>query len=77
MVMSARDALLRELARQPDDVAQKLLDYLHAMSDRSAPGAGAASDGHFATYWKQYYGALEGEQWEEPLELPPERRDEW
>jgi len=76
--MSAREALLQELARQPDDVAQKLLDYLRALTpNHGSAASGGETGGHFAAYWKRYYGAFEGQEWEEPAELPPEKREEW
>ncbi|MBI2925029.1 MAG: hypothetical protein HYY24_04905 [Verrucomicrobia bacterium] len=72
--------LLRELSRQPEAVAQKLLDYLHAI----APPAGEsdnrtrqAPSGHFAGYWHRFYGAFDGEAWDEPRELQNEHREEW
>ena len=76
--MSVREILLKELARQPDEVAQKLLDYLHALTpQRGSAAHGGETGGHFAAYWNRYYGALEGKEWEEPTELPIEKREEW
>jgi len=76
--MSVRDALIYELAHQPDEVAQKLLDYLHALVPE--PGSrvdGRATAGYFSGYWKRHYGAFEGKEWSEPAELPAEKREEW
>lgn len=77
--MSAREALIHELEQQPDAVAQKLLDYLHALSPQSASMGGSSANGerHFAGYWSRFYGAFDGEQWDEPAELPNESREEW
>ncbi|MCI0534845.1 MAG: hypothetical protein L0Z50_06430 [Verrucomicrobiales bacterium] len=77
--MSAYEALLQELARQPDSVAQKLLDYLHGLALGPAPKSGASggASAHFLTYWSRFYGAFEGEEWEEPRDLPYEKREEW
>jgi len=78
--MSAYEALLKELARQPESVAQKLLDYLHALAPDTTPpphGATRGASGHFSTYWSHFYGTFEGEEWEESRELPYEKREEW
>ena len=76
--MSSREVLVEELRRQPDAVARKLLDYLHALVPESAQnGAATLPQGNFATYWNRYYGAFDGEVWEEPPELPAEKREEW
>ncbi|MEK7675056.1 MAG: hypothetical protein AAB676_04360 [Verrucomicrobiota bacterium] len=78
--MSAHEALQKELVRQPESVAQKLLDYLHALTPQTAPehnSAARGTGGHFSTYWSRFYGAFEGEEWEEPRELPCEKREEW
>lgn len=77
--MSAYDALLKELAHQPDSVASKLLDYLHALAPETSSGNGGpkTTAGHFSIYWSRHYGAFEGEEWEEPRELPYEKREDW
>lgn len=77
--MSAYEALLQELASQPDSVSRKLLDYLHAIAPDPGEQQGAApvAGGHFSRYWSRHYGAFEGEDWDEPGELPFERREEW
>lgn len=77
--MSAYEALLKELAGQPDSIARKLLDYLHAIAPTPTQqnGVSPAAGGHFSRYWSCYYGAFEGEEWDEPCELPFEKREEW
>ena len=78
--MSAHETLVKELARQPESVAAKLLDYLHALAPETASspnGAGPGVGGYFATYWSRHYGKFEGEEWEEPREWPYEKREEW
>lgn len=78
--MSAKEMLAQELARQPDSIAQRLLDYLHALSPASANGGSSSqplSGGHFASHWSRFYGAFEGEAWDEPHELPNEKREDW
>ena len=78
--MSAQEILVKELARQPESVAQKLLDYLHALAPQPTQPHGDAArraGGHFSTYWSRHYGAFDGEEWEEPREVPFEQREEW
>ena len=78
--MSAYEALLNELARQPDSVARKLLDYLHVVAPATTPqpsGEPRETGGYFSSYWGHFYGAFDGEEWEESRELPYEKREEW
>jgi hypothetical protein len=77
--MSVRDALVQEIEQQPESVAQKLLDYLHALSPYPANSdtGGDKARGYFAGYWKRYYGVFEGERWDESAELPNEKREDW
>ena len=78
--MSAKEMLAHELARQPDSIAQRLLEYLHALSPASGSGGSPpppVASGHFASHWRQFYGAFEGETWDEPGELPNEKREDW
>ncbi len=78
--MSAKEMLAQELARQPESIAQRLLEYLHALSPASSNGSSVphpTTDGHFANYWSRYYGAFDGEAWDEPRELPNEKREDW
>lgn len=76
--MSAREQLQREAALLPDGVAQRLLDYLHALptSDLTVATPQPTGD-YFQSYWSQWYGCCEGEEWAEPSELPFEKRETW
>jgi hypothetical protein len=74
--MSLRSDLIEEVSRQSEAVAQKLLDYLHALEPSSVPSTSPQS-GHFDAHWSRYYGALEGMEWDEAPELPAERREDW
>ena len=78
--MSAKETLVQELAGQPDSIAQKLLEYLHALSPASANGRlqpQPLAGGYFDSHWSRFYGACEGEAWAEPPELPNEKREDW
>ena len=79
--MSVKEMLAQELARQPDSIAQRLLEYLHALSPASVVSGDSPSQpvtgGHFTSYWSRFYGAFEGEVWDEPSELPNEKREDW
>ncbi len=77
--MSAIETLIHELQGQPEAVARKALDYLRGLPEwqnsdgvKTRPAAGC-----FDSYWREFYGAFEGEPWEEPPELPAERRESW
>ena len=74
--MSFRSDLIEEVSRQSEAIAQKLLDYLHAL-EPSTVRSTSRQPGHFAAHWSRYYGALEGMDWEEAPELPAERREDW
>ena len=76
--MSAREQLQREAALLPDGVAQRLLDFLHALpASDLAPATPPSKDDYFQSYWSQWYGCCEGEEWNEPPELPFEKREIW
>jgi len=76
--MFVRDQLQRETALVPDHVVQRLLDYLHEMPPSVlAPAKSQQQGGHFESYWSQWYGLFEGQEWEEPPELPYETREVW
>ena len=65
--MSAKEMLAQELARQPDSIAQRLLEYLHALAPASANDDSPRpplTGGHFASHWSRFYGAFEGETWD-------------
>lgn len=56
--MSAYESLLKEFARQPESVAQKLLDYFHALAPDTTPqphGAARKEGGRFSTYWRRFF----------------------
>lgn len=74
--MSARTLLLEELARAPEGVAQDLLVHLRGLMSSNKVGETAGKD-HFETYWSQLYGSLEGCEWNEPADLPFEKREAW
>ena len=77
--MSARQQLIEELSRQPEQVAGKLLMYLHSLPGYAQPVAaiGEQSADFWESHWSKFYGAFEGEPWEEPPEQPYEVREEW
>ena len=78
VAMSDRETLLQELKDEPDEIARKLLEYLHTLKAGSRQLASQErAMGQFEKYWKRYYGALEGAAWDEPGELPPEKREDW
>ena len=74
--MSARTLLIEELARAPEGVARELLNHLRQLM----PANGAKSlpgQDHFDSYWSKLYGTFEGAEWNEPVELPFEKREAW
>lgn len=78
--MSAHETLVKELARQPESVAARLLDYLHVLvpeTHPSEPESVGKRGGFFSGYWSRHYGAFGGEDWDEPPDLPVEQREEW
>lgn len=74
--MSARTLLLQELAHVPEGVAREMLAHLRSLVpvEKGEPFAGKD---HFDSYWREFYGAFEGEEWEEPKDLPFEKREDW
>lgn len=76
--MQAREILAEELQHQPEAIAYKLLDYLHSLSPTPIPSQKSSSSeqtDYFISYWSRFYGAFE--QWDEPFELPAEKREDW
>ncbi len=74
--MSARTMLIEELARAPEGVARVLLTQLRQMMPANGT-ANLPGQDHFESYWSQFYGAFEGAEWNEPAELPFEKREAW
>lgn len=74
--MSARTMLIEELARAPEGVARVLLTQLRQMMPANSTANPPGQD-HFESYWSQFYGAFEGTEWNEPTELPFEKREAW
>ena len=77
--MSARQQLIQALDNQPDKLAGLLLIYLHSLPGYVPPPkpADAPAVDYWETHWSKFYGAFEGEEWDEPAELPFEVREEW
>lgn len=77
--MSARQQLIEELNHQPEQVAGKLLMYLHSLPGYAPPAAtvGMKGEDYWESYWSKVYGSCEGMEWEEPPEQPYEVREEW
>ena len=73
--MSARDQLKQEMASLPESVIERLLIYLHSLPAPQTPSP--LNGDHFASYWSRWYGALGDEPWDEPAELPFEKREAW
>ena len=74
--MSSRSLLMEELARAPEKVAMELLAHLRSLMPNSPQGEGAGTD-YFESHWKEFYGSLEGSDWEEAPEVPFEQRESW
>ena len=77
--MSARQQLIEELNRQPEQVAGTLLTYLHSLPGYTRPASApeTQAEDYWGAHWSKFYGAFEGEEWEEPAEQPYEQREEW
>lgn len=76
--MSVREQLQREASLLPEDVVQRLLDYLHSIALADSPTGNSNPQGDFFdSYWSRWYGRCEGQAWDEPAELPMETREAW
>jgi hypothetical protein len=75
--MSARDLLSKELAALPDEVAQRLLDYLHTSLPAGAASRTPPATDYFEAYWSRWYGRCDSQTWDEPAELPFKQREAW
>lgn len=76
--MSVREQLQREASLLPDATVQRLLDYLHSIPAEDLPNSTPAPQGdYFDGYWSLWYGRCEGQEWDEPAELPQETREPW
>jgi len=76
--MSTREALIKEISKQPDSVLRELhhyLTFLIQLQQRESNGGPA----HFQTLWPEGYfqmttGAFANEHFERPAQLPFEKR---
>ena len=67
--MSALQQLIEELNRQPEQVAGEVLMYLHSLPGYTQPAAPEKKgEDYWESHWSKFYGAFEGEEWEEPAE---------
>ena len=77
--MSSRQQLLQALEDQPEEVAGRLLMYLHSLPGyvpQAKPAEGGTAN-YWDDHWSKFYGAFEGEEWPELEEQPFEVREEW
>lgn len=78
--MSTRDALIREIMKQPEPLLRELHRYLEQLLEQRNLGAnGTQSAAH---EWPEHYfertaGAFANEPLERPTQLPLEKRDQW
>jgi hypothetical protein len=77
--MSARQQLIEELSRQPEQVAGTLLMYLHSLPGYAPTEKGPEKDkpDYWESHWSKFYGLFDGEEWEEPPKQAFEVREEW
>ncbi len=79
--MSTRDALIREIMRQPEPLLRELQHYLeYLVEHREVEANGGKGDA--AGKWPDRYfdrtaGAFANEPLERPAQLPVEKRDQW
>jgi hypothetical protein len=73
--MTARTLLIEEIARTPESVAREMLAHLRCLLPEKTPQLPV--NDHFDSYWSKLYGCMEGETWNEPVDLPFEKREDW
>lgn len=57
------------------NVAREMLAHLRRLLPEKTPTVPV--NDHFENYWSKLYGCMEGETWNEPMELPFEKREAW
>lgn len=76
--MSTRDALIRKLMKQPEQVLREVQRYLASLTDhQKGNGATAKASAWPERYFEHTAGAFANEPFERPLQLPFEKREEW
>jgi hypothetical protein len=78
--MSTRDALIQELMKQPEQVLLEIQHHLDSLTkphSHNGNGAKTAASAWPKDYFEKTAGALAGEQFERPPQLPFEKREEW
>jgi len=79
--MSAREALIQEILKQPEPVLRELQRYLTILVEHQQSGAKATPtpsvEAWPAGYFETTAGAFAGEPLERPPQLPFEKREEW
>ena len=74
--MSAKEALIQEIMKQPDPVVKELHLYLSALVQRKND-ASTSSKSWPKGYFEHTAGAFHDEPLERPVQLPNEKREEW
>ncbi len=68
--MTARDMLIQEISRLPENIVRELLAYLRQRTTLQTQPTGQQ-----AGYWSQYIGAFANEDWVRPEQGTFEVRD--
>ncbi|PWU20169.1 MAG: hypothetical protein C5B50_04570 [Verrucomicrobia bacterium] len=79
--MSAREALIEEILKQPEPLLRELQRYLAYLVEREKHSNHGSSPSMVSCWPKGYFertaGAFAGEPLERPPQLPFEKREEW
>jgi len=79
--MSVRDALIREVLKQPEPLLREVQRYLALLVEQQRRGidggSAAPAEAWPAGYFQKTAGAFTGESLERPPQLPFEKREDW
>ena len=79
--MSMRDALIREIMKQPEPLLRELQHYLEYLVELRAVEANGKKRDPAAEWPDRYFdrtaGAFANEPLERPAQMPVEKRDRW
>jgi hypothetical protein len=77
--MSTREALIREIEKQPEPILREVQRYLEILvaQPTSTSATHSSSNGWPQGYFESTAGAFAEERFERPEQLPSEKREEW
>jgi hypothetical protein len=75
--MSTREALIRDLEKQPEAILKEVRHYLAVLTSQQAQKSGETAKGWPNGYFQRTAGAFSNEVFDRPSQPPFEKREGW